>query len=131
MPDNGQEPAICPPPANWPRRRPWSHGAVPGSVPGAPGSSWARADTASWIVAAEDPQVLTLVLGVARELTILAAASTGADPTVDVSRARTALGHLLDLLTRVEDVNKHVSTADKALINIRGTAEGLRAAGWS
>ncbi|SOC50163.1 hypothetical protein SAMN05660748_2903 [Blastococcus aggregatus] len=97
-------------------------------VPGPPGSSWARVDTASWIVAAEDPQVMTLVLGVVRELTVLAAASTGADPTVDASRARTAIGHLLDLLTRFEDVSKHVSTAEKALINIRSTAEGLRAA---
>lgn len=97
-------------------------------VPGPAGSSWARADTASWIVAAEDPQVLTLVLGVVRELTILAAASTGADSAVDVSRARTAIGHLLDLLARFEDVSKHVSTAEKALTNIRSTADGLRAA---
>jgi hypothetical protein len=97
-------------------------------VPGPPGSSWARVDTASWIVAAEDPQVMTLVLGVVRELTVLAAASTRADPAVDVGRARTAIGHLLDLLARFEDVSKHVSTAEKALTNIRGTADGLRAA---
>lgn len=97
-------------------------------VPGPAGSSWARVDTASWVVAAEDPRVMTLVLGVVRELTILAAASTGADPTIDVSRARTAIGHLLDLLARFEDVSRHVSTAEKALTNIRSTAEGLRAA---
>jgi hypothetical protein len=97
-------------------------------VPGPPGSSWARVDTASWIVAAEDPRVMTLVLGVVRELTVLAAASTGADPTVDVGRARTAIGHLLDLLARFEDISKHVSTAEKALTNIRSTADGLRTA---
>jgi hypothetical protein len=97
-------------------------------VPGPPGSSWARVDTASWVVAAEDPQVLNLVLGVVRELTVLAAASSGADPKVDVSRGRTAIGHLLDLLARFDDVSKHVSTAEKALTNIRSTADGLRAA---
>ncbi|WP_336028825.1 hypothetical protein [Geodermatophilus sp. FMUSA9-8] len=96
-------------------------------VPGPPGSSWARVDTASWVVAAEDLQVMNLVLGVVRELTVLAAAQTGADPAVDVGRARTAVGHLLDLLARFEDVSKHVSTAEKALANIRGTADGLRA----
>jgi hypothetical protein len=69
---------------------------------------------------------MTLVLGVVRELTILAAAQTGADPTVDVGRARTAVGHLLDLLARFDTVSKHVSTAEKALANIRGTADGLR-----
>jgi hypothetical protein len=95
-------------------------------VPGPAGSSWARVDTASWVVAAEDTQVMTLVLGVVRELTILAAAQTGADPTVDVGRARTAVGHLLDLLARFDTVSKHVSTAEKALANIRGTADGLR-----
>jgi hypothetical protein len=86
-----------------------------------------RQIAASWIVAAEDPQVMSLVLGVVRELTVLAAAQTSADPAIDVSRARTAVGHLLDLLTRFEDVSKHVSTAEKALANIRSTADGLRA----
>jgi hypothetical protein len=97
-------------------------------VPGPPGSMWARVDTASWVVAAEDPQVMNLVLGVVRELTILAAAQTSADPTVDVGRARTAVGHLLDLLARFEDVSKNVSAGEKALANIRATADGLRAA---
>lgn len=97
-------------------------------VPGPPGSMWARVDTTSWVVAAEDPQVMNLVLGVVRELTILAAAQTSADPTVDVGRARTAVGHLLDLLGRFQDVSKSVSAGEKALANIRATAEGLRAA---
>jgi hypothetical protein len=99
-----------------------------GDVPGPPGSMWARVDTASWVVAAEEPQMMNLVLGVVRELTILAAAQTSADPAIDVGRARTAVGHLLDLLARFEDVSKHVSTAEKALANVRGTADGLRAA---
>jgi len=99
-----------------------------GDVPGPPGSMWARVDTAGWVVAAEDPQMMNLVLGVVRELTILAAAQTSADPAIDVGRARTAIGHLLDLLARFEDVSKHVSTAEKALANVRGTADGLRAA---
>jgi hypothetical protein len=86
-----------------------------------------RQIAASWIVAAEDPQVMSLVLGVVRELTVLAAAQTSADPAIDVSRARTAVGHLLDLPTRFEDVSKHVSTAEKALVDIRSTADGLRA----
>lgn len=99
-----------------------------GDVPGPPGSMWARVDTAGWVVAAEDPQMMNLVLGVVRELTILAAAQTSADPAIDVGRARTAVGHLLDLLARFEDVSKHVSTAEKALTNIRATADGLRQA---
>ncbi|TKJ18289.1 hypothetical protein A6V29_11860 [Blastococcus sp. CCUG 61487] len=41
---------------------------------------------------------------------------------------RTAVGHLPDLLARFEDVSKHVSSADKALTNVRATADGLRAA---
>jgi hypothetical protein len=96
-------------------------------VPGPPGSSWARVDTASWIGAAADPQVLTLVLGVVRELTILAARRPAPTPR-STSAARTAIGHLLDLLARFEDVSKHVSTAEKALTNVRATADGLRAA---
>lgn len=71
---------------------------------------------------------MNLVLGVVRELTILAAAQTSPDLTVDVGRARTAVGHLLDLLGRFQDVSKSVSAGEKALANIRATAEGLRAA---
>jgi hypothetical protein len=97
-------------------------------VPGPADSAWARVDTSSWVVAASDPGVMALVLGVVRELTILAAAQTSADPAIDVGRARTAVGHLLDLLARFEDVSKHVSTAEKALTNIRATADGLKAA---
>jgi microcompartment protein CcmL/EutN len=95
-------------------------------VPGPAGSSWARVDTASWVVAAEDAQVMMLVLGVVRELTILAAAQTGADPSVDIGRARTAVGHLRDLMARFDMVSKHLSTAEKALVNVRSTADGLR-----
>ncbi|WP_448610119.1 hypothetical protein [Geodermatophilus sp. URMC 60] len=97
-------------------------------VPGPADSAWARVDTSSWVVAASDPGVMALVLGVVRELTILAAAQTSADPAIDVGRARTAVGHLLDLLARFEDVSKHVSTAEKALTNVRATADGLKAA---
>jgi hypothetical protein len=71
---------------------------------------------------------MALVLGVVRELTILAAAQASADPAVDLGRVRTAVGHLLDLLERFDTVNKHVSTAERALANIRGTADGLRQA---
>jgi hypothetical protein len=95
-------------------------------VPG-PGS-WARVDRTCWVVAADRPELLTLVLGIVRELTILAAAQTGADTSVDLGRARTAVNHLLDLLSRFDDVSKHVSTAEKALTNIRATADGLRQA---
>jgi hypothetical protein len=97
-------------------------------VPGPADSAWARVDTSSWVVAAADAGVMALVLGVVRELSILAAAQTSADPAIDVGRARTAVGHLLDLLARIEDVSKHVSTAEKALTNVRATADGLRAA---
>ena len=38
------------------------------------------------------------------------------------------VGHLLDLLERFDTVHKHVSTAEKALANIRSTADGLREA---
>ncbi|SNR85909.1 hypothetical protein [Blastococcus mobilis] len=95
-------------------------------VPG-PGS-WARVDRTCWVVAADRPELLTLVLGIVRELTILAAAQTGADSSVDIGRARTAVDHLLDLLSRFDDVSKHVSTAEKTLTNIRATADGLRQA---
>lgn len=71
---------------------------------------------------------MNLVLGVVRELTVLAAAQTSADPSLDVGRAQTAVGHLLDLLARFEDVSKNVSAGEKALANIRTTADGLRAA---
>ncbi|MGY1701865.1 hypothetical protein [Geodermatophilus sp. SYSU D00766] len=97
-------------------------------VPGPADSAWARVDTSSWVVAASDPGVMALVLGVVRELTILAAVQASADPVVDLGRVRTAVGHLLDLLERFDTVNKHVSTAERALANIRGTADGLRQA---
>ena len=97
-------------------------------VPGPADSAWARVDTSSWVVAASDPGVMALVLGVVRELTILAAAQAAPDPAVDLGRVRTAVGHLLDLLERFDTVNKHVSSAERALANIRGTADGLRQA---
>jgi hypothetical protein len=99
---------------------------TPDGVPG-PGR-WARVDTNSWVVAADDHGLLTLVLAVVRELALLSAAGKDGETAVNVGQAKTAVGHALDLLSRFDDVTKHVSTAEGALTKVRSTADGLRAA---
>lgn len=99
---------------------------TPDQVPG-PGR-FARVDSHAFVVAADDAELLTLVLAVIRELTLITTVQGEADPDVDLSRAQTAISHALDLLVRWDDIAKHVSTADKALSNIRSTADGLRTA---
>ena len=99
---------------------------TPDQVPG-PGR-FARVDSHSFVVAADDGDLLTLVLAVVRELTLVAAAQGEADSAVDLARAQTAVSHALDLLVRWDDITKHVSVADKALANISTTANGLRTA---
>jgi hypothetical protein len=103
--------------------------AVVPTQEGVPGPGrWARVDANSWVVAADDYGLLNLVLAVVRELALLSAAADDGDSAVNAGQAKTAVGHALDLLSRFDDVTKHVSTAEGALAKVRSTADGLRAA---
>jgi hypothetical protein len=101
--------------------------AVVPSAEHVPGPSrFCRVSGSDFVVAADDPTAFTLVLSVLRELALVAAAGQGAGASVDVGSAQTAGGHALDSLQRWDELARHVSSADKALGNIRTTAENLR-----
>jgi hypothetical protein len=95
-------------------------------VPGP--SRFCRVGAVDFVVAADDPAAFTLTLSVLRELSLVTAAGQQARASVDVGRAQTAVGHALELLPRWDELTRQVSTADKALANIRTTAETLRGA---
>jgi hypothetical protein len=99
---------------------------TPDQVPG-PGR-FHRVDPNAWVVSADDPELLRLVLAVVRELTLLATAQGDGDPAVDLGRAQTAIGHGIQLLSRFDEVTKHTGAAERALTGIRSTADSLRAA---
>lgn len=99
---------------------------TPDQVPG-PGR-FHRVDPNAWVVSADDPELLRMVLAVVRELTLLATAQSDGDPAVDLGRAQTAIGHGVQLLSRFDEVTKHTGAAERALTGIRSTADSLRAA---
>ncbi|WP_194290568.1 hypothetical protein [Modestobacter roseus] len=99
---------------------------TPDQVPG-PGR-FHRVDPNAWVVSADDPELLRLVLAVVRELTLLATAESYGDPALDLGRAQTAIGHGVQLLSRFDEVTKHTGAAERALTGIRSTADSLRAA---
>jgi hypothetical protein len=98
----------------------------PEHVPG-PGR-YARIDQHSWVVAGDDLDLLTLMLAVIRELTLIESVGQDEQSAIDVARAQTAISHALDLLSRIDTITKNVTTAETALGNIRGTADALRGA---
>lgn len=95
-------------------------------VPGP--SRFCRVGAVDFVVAADDLSAFTLTLSVLRELSLVTAAGQQARASVDVGRAQTAVGHALELLPRWDELTRQVSTADKALANIRTTTETLRSA---
>lgn len=101
--------------------------AVVPSAEHVPGPSrFCRVSGSDFVVAADDPTAFTLVLSVLRELALVAAAGQEAGASLDVGRAQTAVGHALDSLQRWDELTRHVSSGEKALANIRATAENLR-----
>ena len=99
---------------------------TPDQVPG-PGR-FHRVDTNAFVVSADDPELLVMLLAVVKELTLLSTAQSDADPTVDLGRARTAIAGSIQLLGRLDEITKHTGTAERALGGIRSTADSLRAA---
>jgi hypothetical protein len=95
-------------------------------VPG-PGR-FARVDTHAWVVAADDPEMLTTVLGVVRELTLLAATPSEVGSGIDLTRAQTAINAALHLLAHLDEVTRQTGVAERALTGIRDTADALRGA---
>ncbi|MGY1750992.1 hypothetical protein [Modestobacter sp. SYSU DS0511] len=93
-------------------------------VPGP--SRFCRVGAVDFVVAADDPAAFTLALSVLRELSLVIAAGEQPGASVDLGRAQGAVDHALELLPRWDELTRHMSQADKALSNIRATAEMLR-----
>jgi len=98
----------------------------PEQLPGGSGR-WVRLDTHSWAVAAEDADLLWLVLSTVRQLVLAEGAAASNAAGVDAGAAQTAVRHAIDLLRRFDEIGKHTHAATRSLGHLRDTADHLRA----
>jgi hypothetical protein len=98
----------------------------PDQMPGGSGR-WVRVDTHSWVVAAEDADLLGLVLSTVRQMLLAEGAAASNAANVDVGAAQTAVRSALDLLRRFDELAKHTHAASRSLGHLRETADNLRA----
>ena len=98
----------------------------PEQLPGGSGR-WVRLDTHAWAVAAEDADLLGLVLSTVRQLLLAEGAAASNVSGVDVGAAQTAVRAALGLLARFDEIGKHTHAASRSLGHLRDTADHLRA----
>lgn len=86
---------------------------TPAEVPG--GGRFARVDDLSFVVAADDPDTLSLVYLTTRELVALVAVRQHGADGVDVAKVQAQLQHALSLLNEFDEVGRLAGAAKKNL----------------
>ncbi|GAB3069167.1 hypothetical protein [Pedococcus soli] len=97
---------------------------TPAEVPG--GGRFARVDDLSFVVAADDPDTLSLVYLTTRELVALVTVRQHGDDGVDIAKAQAQLQHALTLLSEFDDVGRLAGAAKKNLESLLLTGARVR-----
>ena len=97
---------------------------TPAEVPG--GGRFVRVDDLSFVVAADDPDTLSLVYLTTRELVALVTVRQHGDDGVDVAKAQAQLQHALTLLSEFDDVGRLAGAAKKNLESLLLTGARVR-----
>lgn len=97
---------------------------TPAEVPG--GGRFVRVDDLSFVVAADDPDTLSLVYLTTRELVALVTVRQHGDDGVDVAKAQAQLQHALTLLNEFDEVGRLAGAAKKNLESLLLTGARVR-----
>jgi hypothetical protein len=90
---------------------------TPEEVPG--GSRFARVDDLAFVVAADDPTVVSLVYLILREMTALLTVRQSDGDEIDLAKVEAQLGLALTALAELDEVGRLAGQAEKTLQNLR------------
>lgn len=86
-------------------------------VPG--GGRWARVDDASWVVAADDPTVVSLCYLILREMTALLTVRQNDGDEVDLAKVEAQINWALSALKELDEVARLATSAERNLAGLK------------
>ncbi|MGN6130149.1 MAG: hypothetical protein ACTHOK_07385 [Nocardioidaceae bacterium] len=93
-------------------------------VPG--GGRWARVDDASWVVAADDPTVVSLCYLILREMTALLTVRQDDGDEIDLAKVEAHLKWAMSALTELDEVGRLATSAERNLNQLKVVGAGVQ-----
>lgn len=93
-------------------------------VPG--GGRWARVDDASWVVAADDPTVVSLCYLILREMTAMLTIRQDDGDEIDLAKVEAQLNWAMSALNELDEVGRLASSAERNLNQLKLVGAGVQ-----